>query len=49
MFELKHCCCIVVIALALAGCGLSVEQRGLLPDPDRLAEIHPGSTNKEEV
>jgi len=49
MFELTHCCCIIVIALALAGCGLSVEQRGLLPDADRLAEVHPGSTNKEEV
>ncbi len=36
-------------AAILAGCAPSVEQRGNLPAPDKVAEIHPGSTTKEEV
>ena len=36
-------------ALLLAGCTVSVDQRGNLPDPDRLAEIQPGTTTKEQV
>jgi outer membrane protein assembly factor BamE (lipoprotein component of BamABCDE complex) len=42
---------IVIIsgAAAIAGCAASVEQRGHLPSPDKLAEIHAGSTTKDEV
>jgi outer membrane protein assembly factor BamE (lipoprotein component of BamABCDE complex) len=36
-------------ALLLAGCTISVDQRGNLPDPDKLAEIKPGTTTKEQV
>jgi outer membrane protein assembly factor BamE (lipoprotein component of BamABCDE complex) len=36
-------------AAALAGCSPSVEQRGNLPSPDKMAEIHAGSTTKDEV
>ena len=32
-----------------AGCARSVEQRGNLPEQEKIAEIHPGSTTKEEV
>ena len=32
-----------------ASCAPSVEQRGNLPNPDKLAEIHTGSTTKDEV
>jgi outer membrane protein assembly factor BamE (lipoprotein component of BamABCDE complex) len=33
----------------LSGCLASVEQRGNLPNPDKIAEIHPGTTTREEV
>jgi outer membrane protein assembly factor BamE (lipoprotein component of BamABCDE complex) len=36
-------------ALLLAGCTISVDQRGNLPDPEKLAEIQPGKTTKEQV
>lgn len=36
-------------AVALSGCGATVEQRGNLPPPDEIAQIHPGKTNKDEV
>src|SRR6516165_5355641 len=36
-------------AAAIAGCAASVEQRGNLPNPDKLAEIHAGTTTKDEV
>ncbi len=39
----------VVLALLLAGCVVSEDQRGNLPDPDKLAEIKPGTTTKEQV
>ena len=32
-----------------AGCARSVEQRGNLPEQEKIAEIHPGSTTKDEV
>ena len=32
-----------------AGCARSVEQRGNLPEQEKIGEIHPGSTTKEEV
>jgi len=32
-----------------AGCATSVEQRGNLPTQDKIAEVHPGTTTKDEV
>ena len=39
----------VVCAAAIAGCAASVEQRGNLPNPDKMSEIRAGTTTKEEV
>ena len=40
----------VISGMALiAGCATSVEQRGNLPPQDKIAEVHPGSTTKDEV
>ena len=42
----------VVVALAatgLAACAPTIDQRGNLPEPDKLAQIHPGTTTREEV
>src|SRR5579884_3637775 len=36
-------------AVALAACAPTVDNRGHLPDRDRLAEIHPGQTTKDQV
>ena len=36
-------------AVVLAGCATTVEQRGHLPPPDELAQIHPGKTTKDQV
>src|ERR1700738_714174 len=36
-------------AAALVSCAPAVDQRGNLPDPDKLAGIHAGSTTKDEV
>jgi outer membrane protein assembly factor BamE (lipoprotein component of BamABCDE complex) len=36
-------------ATAIVGCAASIEQRGNLPAPDKLAEIHAGATTKDEV
>ena len=36
-------------AVALAGCTKTVEQRGNLPPPDEIGQIHPGKTTKDEV
>jgi outer membrane protein assembly factor BamE (lipoprotein component of BamABCDE complex) len=33
----------------LAGCAATVEQRGNLPTPEKLAEVKPGVTSKDEV
>jgi len=35
--------------LALAGCSNPIDQRGNLPDPDKLALIKPGTTDKATV
>jgi outer membrane protein assembly factor BamE (lipoprotein component of BamABCDE complex) len=40
---------IALAASALAGCTISVDQRGHLPDPEKLAEIHPGATTRDDV
>jgi outer membrane protein assembly factor BamE (lipoprotein component of BamABCDE complex) len=39
----------VFAAMMLAGCTTSVDQRGNLPDPDKIAEIQAGTTTKEQV
>jgi outer membrane protein assembly factor BamE (lipoprotein component of BamABCDE complex) len=38
-----------IVAIMLAGCAVSEDLRGNLPDPDKLAEVHPGTTTKEQV
>jgi len=44
---------LIVLAVSGAGavmsCAPAVEQRGNLPNPDKIAEIHAGSTTKDEV
>jgi outer membrane protein assembly factor BamE (lipoprotein component of BamABCDE complex) len=39
----------MAMTLALAGCAATTDQRGNLPERDKLAEIHPGSTTREQV
>jgi outer membrane protein assembly factor BamE (lipoprotein component of BamABCDE complex) len=40
----------VISGMALfVGCATSVEQRGNLPSQDKIGEVHPGSTTKDEV
>src|SRR5215831_15913953 len=41
--------CIVWGIAMIAGCAASVEQRGNLPTPEKLAEIQPGVTSKDAV
>jgi outer membrane protein assembly factor BamE (lipoprotein component of BamABCDE complex) len=36
-------------AVVLSGCAGDINQRGNLPPPDDLAQIHPGKTTKDEV
>ena len=40
---------IALLGFVLTGCTVSEDQRGNLPDPDKLAEVHPGSTTKQQV
>ncbi|MBV8779456.1 MAG: outer membrane protein assembly factor BamE [Alphaproteobacteria bacterium] len=39
----------VALMVALTACTVSEDQRGKLPDADKLAQIKPGSTTKEQV
>ncbi|MGH7030213.1 MAG: outer membrane protein assembly factor BamE [Stellaceae bacterium] len=39
----------VSAAIALAGCAATVDQRGNLPPPNEIAQIHPGKTTKDQV
>jgi outer membrane protein assembly factor BamE (lipoprotein component of BamABCDE complex) len=39
----------LLCGVMLAGCTISEDQRGNLPDPDKLAEVHPGTTSKAQV
>ena len=39
----------VASAAAIAGCATDVEQRGNLPPQDKITEVHPGTTTKDEV
>jgi outer membrane protein assembly factor BamE (lipoprotein component of BamABCDE complex) len=36
-------------AAVIAGCATNVEQRGNLPPQDKITEVHPGTTTKDEV
>jgi outer membrane protein assembly factor BamE (lipoprotein component of BamABCDE complex) len=40
---------LALVAAVVAGCGATVDQRGNLPEADRLAEIQPGTTTREQV
>jgi len=40
---------ILVAAASLVGCAPTVDQRGNLPEPDKLAQIRPGRTTRDEV
>ena len=40
---------VLVAAASLAGCAPTVDQRGNLPEPDKLAQIRPGQTTRDEV
>jgi outer membrane protein assembly factor BamE (lipoprotein component of BamABCDE complex) len=39
----------LLAAAGLAGCTPTLDQRGNLPEPDKLALIHPGATTRDEV
>jgi outer membrane protein assembly factor BamE (lipoprotein component of BamABCDE complex) len=40
---------VALLATGLGSCAATVDQRGNLPEPDKLAEIHPGTTTREQV
>ncbi|MGC2523199.1 MAG: outer membrane protein assembly factor BamE [Stellaceae bacterium] len=39
----------IAAGAALSGCATTVEQRGNLPPPEEMAQIHPGKTTKDQV
>jgi len=39
----------VFAAMAVAGCATVIDQRGKLPEPERIGEIQPGTTTKDQV
>ena len=45
----RYASLVVLGAVCLAGCASNVDQRGKLPERDKLASIRPGSTTKDEV
>lgn len=49
----RHCplrfAAAVLVAAGLAGCATDVNLRGNLPEKDDLAQIHPGTTTREQV
>lgn len=47
--SMRHLLVVFVTTLGVASCAPSVEQRGNLPSPDKLSEIHAGTTTKDEV
>ena len=47
--DLVSTCAAITTAVVIAGCASDVEQRGNLPPQDKITEIHPGTTTKEEV
>jgi len=40
---------LLIAAAGLAGCAPTVDQRGNLPEPDKLAQIRPGTTTRDQV
>jgi len=40
---------LALAAASFAACAPTVDQRGNLPEPDKLAEIHPGTTTRDQV
>jgi outer membrane protein assembly factor BamE (lipoprotein component of BamABCDE complex) len=40
---------VVLLGIMLTGCSVNEDQRGNLPDPDKLAQIQPGTTSKEQA
>ena len=40
---------VALAAASLAACAATVDQRGNLPEPDRLAQIKPGTTTRDQV
>ncbi|MGD9616172.1 MAG: outer membrane protein assembly factor BamE [Alphaproteobacteria bacterium] len=40
---------LALAAASAAGCGAAVDQRGNLPEADKLAEIQPGTTTRDQV
>jgi outer membrane protein assembly factor BamE (lipoprotein component of BamABCDE complex) len=47
--SVRHLLGVFASVSVLASCAPSVEQRGNLPTPEKLSEIHAGSTTKDEV
>jgi outer membrane protein assembly factor BamE (lipoprotein component of BamABCDE complex) len=39
----------ITATAALCACSTTVEQRGNLPPPEKMAQIHPGKTDKDQV
>jgi outer membrane protein assembly factor BamE (lipoprotein component of BamABCDE complex) len=46
---IRHFLVPLVTLSGIASCAPSVDQRGNLPNPDKLSEIHAGTTTKDEV
>jgi outer membrane protein assembly factor BamE (lipoprotein component of BamABCDE complex) len=40
---------VALLATGLASCAATVDQRGNLPEPEKLAQIQPGTTTREQV
>ena len=40
---------LLIAAASLAGCIAQVDQRGNLPEPDKVGQIQPGSTTRDQV
>lgn len=40
---------VTLAAAAVAGCTATLDQRGNLPEPDKVAQIQPGSTTRDQV
>jgi outer membrane protein assembly factor BamE (lipoprotein component of BamABCDE complex) len=49
LWRLSSACCAASGIAIIAGCTTMVEQRGNLPPPEKLAEIQPGVSSKDEV
>ena len=45
----SHCLAAVLVVVLATSCAARTDIRGNLPDPERLAEIQPGTHSREEV